>query len=101
MVCKNNLQILKEYSSMQSASALVNSFWQIATRVSDNTFINKIGLNIKDDHTPLNTAGIPSILLIDYHYPSFHTTNDTLDKCSANSLEIITQSVLNYLYSIE
>lgn len=42
---------------------------------------------ILDDHTALEAAGIPSQLLIDFDYPYFHTTKDTLDKCSAESLE--------------
>ncbi len=44
---------------------------------------------IVDDHIPLNVvAGIPTIDLIDFDYPPWHTPADTLDKLSAESLEI-------------
>lgn len=43
---------------------------------------------IVDDHIPLNVvAGIPTIDLIDFDYPHWHTPADTLDKLSAESLE--------------
>lgn len=44
---------------------------------------------IVDDHIPLNVvAGIPTIDLIDFDYPHWHTPADTLDKLSPESLEI-------------
>ncbi len=44
---------------------------------------------IVDDHIPLNVvAGIPTIDLIDFDYAPWHTPADTLDKLSAESLEI-------------
>ena len=49
---------------------------------------------IYDDHTPFVRAGIPAIDLIDFDFPHFHTTRDTLDKVSAASLDIAGESVL-------
>lgn len=44
---------------------------------------------IIDDHIPLNViAGIPTIDLIDFDFPYWHTPGDTLDKISAESLAI-------------
>jgi glutaminyl-peptide cyclotransferase len=44
---------------------------------------------IIDDHIPLNVvAGIPTIDLIDFDFPDWHTPGDTLDKISAESLAI-------------
>lgn len=43
---------------------------------------------IIDDHIPLNvTAGIPTIDLIDFDFPYWHTPGDTLDKVRSESLE--------------
>jgi Zn-dependent M28 family amino/carboxypeptidase len=49
---------------------------------------------ILDDHVPFLNADIPAIVLIDFHYGSapdkndyWHTTNDTIDKISADSME--------------
>ncbi|MFL6514978.1 MAG: M28 family peptidase [Chthoniobacterales bacterium] len=52
---------------------------------------------VLDDHTPLNAAGIPTIDLIDFDYPPWHTADDTMDKVSANSLETVGRVVVCYL----
>lgn len=52
---------------------------------------------ILDDHTPLNAAGIPTIDLIDFDYPPWHTPEDTMDKLSAESLRIVGAVALQYL----
>ena len=55
------------------------------------------GGNILDDHAPLNEAGIPTIDLIDFDYPPWHTLNDTMDKISAESLRIVGAVATHYL----
>lgn len=99
MVCDKDLQIYKENSSVQNAPNLIESFWQTATKIAPNVFVNEIRNEIQDDHTSLNKIGIPSILLIDFEYPYFHTTKDTLDKCSDRSLETIVDVMYEYLIS--
>lgn len=44
---------------------------------------------ILDDHIPFAQRGIPAVDMIDFDYPYWHTTQDTLDKVSAESLEAI------------
>lgn len=99
MVCDKNLQIYKENSSVQNAPNLIESFWQTATKIAPNVFVNEIRYEIQDDHTSLNKIGIPSILLIDFEYPYFHTTKDTLDKCSDRNLETVINVMYEYLIS--
>ena len=53
--------------------------------------------DITDDHTPLNAIGIPTIDLIDFDYPPWHTAEDTLDKISPESLRIVGSVALYYL----
>jgi len=53
--------------------------------------------SILDDHTPLNQAGIPTIDLIDFDYPPWHTPEDTMDKLSAESLKIVGSVAARYL----
>jgi hypothetical protein len=53
--------------------------------------------DITDDHTPLNVIGIPVIDVIDFHYPPWHTADDTMDKLSAQSLQIVGSVTLYYL----
>ena len=52
---------------------------------------------ITDDHTPLNAAGIPTIDLIDFEYPPWHTAGDTMDKISAESLQTVGSITAYYL----
>lgn len=55
---------------------------------------------ITDDHTPLNAVGIPTIDLIDFDFPSWHTPEDTMDKISAESLGIVGSVALRYLAEV-
>jgi len=98
MVCDKNLKIYKEATSAKNAQAQTEAFWNIARKINSNVFQNQVGQEIKDDHTSLNQAGIPSFLVIDYDYPPYATTNDTIDKCSAESLQTVAEAVWNYAY---
>lgn len=50
-----------------------------------------------DDHSPLNAIGVPTIDVIDFDYPWWHTAGDTMDKISAQSLQIVGSVALYYL----
>jgi hypothetical protein len=50
-----------------------------------------------DDHSPLNAIGIPTIDVIDFDFPWWHTAGDTIDKVSAQSLQIVGSVALYYL----
>ena len=53
-----------------------------------------------DDHSPLNAIGIPTIDLIDFDYPWWHTAGDTMDKISAGVSRSLDQShCITYLKS--
>ncbi len=66
-----------------------------ALQVRNNfTYFND---EILDDHTPFNTVGIPTIDLIDFEYPPWHTAGDTMDKLSAESLQKVGAVTLYYL----
>lgn len=53
---------------------------------------------VTDDHIPLNQAGIPTLLLIDFDYPYWHTLEDTPDKCSPESLQAVGDLLVKILY---
>lgn len=53
--------------------------------------------DILDDHVPLNSAGVPTIDLIDFDFPAWHTPADTLDKVSPESLQTVGQATLYML----
>ena len=60
---------------------------------------------IKDDHLPFLRKGVPSADLIDFRFGPgnswWHTREDTLDKCSAESLRILGETVLTALPLLE
>lgn len=53
-----------------------------------------------DDHIPFLQAGVPAVDLIDLSYPHWHQPSDTLDKLSAENLEIVGKVVLASLPEI-
>lgn len=96
MVGDRDLQIPMEQNSMRFAPQLMDLVWSTAEEVRATQFVRIPGENISDDHLPLNDAGIPTIDLIDFQYPHWHTHQDTPDKCSPESLEAV-GSVLSAL----
>jgi len=58
-------------------------------------------LALEDDHLPFLAAGIPSVDIIDFDFPAWHTAGDTLDAVSARSLQIVGDVVLAALPEIE
>jgi hypothetical protein len=53
--------------------------------------------SILDDHYPLNRIRIPTIDLIDFDYPAWHTADDTLERLSPESLQKIGAVTLHNL----
>jgi glutaminyl-peptide cyclotransferase len=100
MVCDRDLKLKREQSSVASASAEVQKFWRAGADVAPKAFDTQMTpYPISDDHTALAAAGIPSLLVIDFEYaPFFNTTQDTPDKCSAESLQAVGRTTLQYLY---
>lgn len=87
MVGDKDLEVPVEPNSYNLAKPLVVKFYQTAKELGfEKTFANKYGSEILDDHLSLNEAGIPTMDLIDFTYPAWHTLGDTPDKCSAESL---------------
>jgi glutaminyl-peptide cyclotransferase len=100
MVCDRDLQLKPEPSSVASALAEVQKYWAAGIKIAPSAFIAKLTTYpISDDHSALAAVGIPSFLVIDFEYePFFNTTEDTIDKCSAQSLEAVGRTTLQYLY---
>ncbi len=87
MIGDKDLSIPKEPYSIQYAGSLVERFYAHAAEMGESkTFPNRVQGYIFDDHLPLNDVGIPTMDLIDFTYPYWHTLQDTMDKCSAESL---------------
>src|SRR5688572_23956925 len=90
MVGDRDLQILQEGYSAQNAPEVVQRVWQTADRLGySRVFVKRVGQSLTDDHVPLQQAGMRAINVIDFDFPYHHTTEDTIDKVSAESLQIV------------
>ena len=100
MVCDRDLHLKPDPSSIESAGPEVKKFWSIGVATAPAAFdARPLPYAMSDDHSALAQAGIPSFLVIDFEYePFYNTTQDTLDKCSAKSLEAVGRTLLQYLY---
>ena len=101
MVCDKNLSIPKELYSKTKAVQLLNRIWEIADAQNATVFKDKDGTYIQDDHIPFLDAGIPVIDLIHYPFPAYwHTSEDTFDKCSSQSLQQVGNVISSLVYEV-
>jgi Zn-dependent M28 family amino/carboxypeptidase len=56
---------------------------------------------VEDDHMPFLQAGVPAVDIIDLDYPPWHTAEDTLDKVSARSMELVGRVLVAALPKID
>jgi Zn-dependent M28 family amino/carboxypeptidase len=84
-----------------STPALTEIVWASARRLGYARHFLDVMMPVEDDHAPFLRAGVPSVLVIDFDYPPWHTAGDTLDKVSAQSLQIVGDVVLDALPGIE
>lgn len=90
MVGDKNLDINVEGNSQAVAPEVVDRVWKTANALGyGDTFIPQVRFTLIDDHVSLQKVGIHAIDVVDFNYPYWHTTQDTLDKVSANSLQIV------------
>jgi glutaminyl-peptide cyclotransferase len=94
MIGDSDLNIYKELSSN---TQLVDQIWGIAEELGYPQFIPEYKYQIIDDHLPFLEAGIPAVDIIDFEYPYWHTTQDTIDKVSPESLDVVGEVLLAWL----
>jgi glutaminyl-peptide cyclotransferase len=89
---------LNIYMERNSDPELTQSVWAKAAELGySDQFITEPRHAMLDDHTPFIERGIPSVLLIDFDYPYWHTLEDTPDKISAQSLQAVGDTVTAWL----
>lgn len=87
MIGDARLTIPIEPRSARVARETVDSLWSVARRLGVREFVVAMGPEVNDDHVPLNEiAQIPTIDLIDFDYPYWHTEQDVPENCSPLSL---------------
>jgi glutaminyl-peptide cyclotransferase len=101
MVADLDQQFLHESQSVQGAPEVVARVWQTAADLGyAKHFLTQSAGSIDDDHVPLLRKGLRVIDVIDLRYGPLnasgnavpnhhHTTNDTIDKVSAASLQVV------------
>lgn len=82
----------------KSTPKLRREIWeQAATLGYGEVFVIEERYSILDDHVPFLEAGIPAVNIIDIEYPYWHTTSDTADKVSADSLQVVGETLQTWL----
>jgi len=95
MIGDSDLHIYREQGS---DAVLTDQIWQAASDLGySDSFVNEQKYAILDDHLPFIEAGIPAVDIIDFDYPWWHTTADTADKVSPQSLEIVGRTITHWL----
>ena len=99
MVADKDPEFKKEYFSYIQSQKELDEIWSLANQLGYKEFNNSLTGAIYDDHRAFYIAtGIPSINIIDFDYPYWHTLDDTVDKCSANTLSIVGNVMCEYIY---
>lgn len=81
----------------ESPSAMARDLFAAAEALKLRNYFSYLDRGLIDDHAPLNAIGIPTIDIIDFDYPWWHTADDTMDKLSSQSLQIVGSVALYYL----
>jgi Zn-dependent M28 family amino/carboxypeptidase len=102
MIGDAQLNIPRESNSTPWLSDLV---WGVARRLGYGRYFVNSEQSIGDDHQPFLEAGVAAVDLIDFDYGPgnsyWHTAQDTLDHCSAASLNIVGRVVAAALDELE
>jgi len=98
MIGDKELDLPIEQLSFRAAPDLTRKVWQTANDLGLRAFHPQLGPAVMDDHVSLIEAGVPCIDIIDFDYPYWHTTEDTPDKCSAESLATVGKLILALIY---
>jgi len=90
------------YYERNSDPALSQALWGIAGQLGyAERIIPEYRHAMLDDHIPFVQIGVPAVDMIDFDYAYWHTTQDTPDKVSAESLEAIGRTLEVWLESRE
>ena len=90
MIGHRNLRLHQEAFSHAAAPEVNHLVWDAGIRLGGtDVFVPSVRYQIQDDHVPLIAKGFRIIDVIDLDFPWHHTPYDTIDKVSAQSLEIV------------
>lgn len=101
----------KEGYSLQYAPGVVETIWSAASQLGLSSFEGVVGDNVQDDHLPLNRiARIPTVDIIDADLVGnkssdptrryWHTSDDTIDKISSETLHQVGRLLSYMVYRV-
>lgn len=94
-----NLRLMRESNS---TPWLTDLLWTTAGHLGyGSVFVHDTQSGSGDDHMPFIRRGVAGCDLIDFSYPYWHTTQDTLDKVDPWSLAIVGHVLLESLPGLE
>ncbi|HKV76373.1 MAG TPA: M28 family peptidase [Gemmatimonadales bacterium] len=92
MIAGKNLQLYQEGNSLLGAPEVVELVWTAAKEAGHgDVFVASPKYTLIDDHVSLQKVGIRAIDVVHFapDYPYWHTPDDTIDKLSSESLQIV------------
>jgi len=102
MIGDKNLDLSNDSNSSESLRAQIR---KIAERLGYNGSLRAEEGAIEDDHKPFGDSGVNVIDIIDLDYGPqgayWHTAQDTMDKLSARSLQIVGDLVIQLVQGLE
>ena len=98
MIADKNPIFKIEKFSYQFAKELINEIWTLANNLGYKEFVWQLSQYIYDDHVYYyNGTSVPSIDIIDFDYPYWHTIDDTIENCSSQGLFIVGNVLLQFI----
>jgi Zn-dependent M28 family amino/carboxypeptidase len=102
MVGDKNLNIAPDLNSSQSLRDLI---WQTAQSLGYGKYFLSEGGAIDDDHMPFIASGANAVDIIDLDYGPqnsyWHTAQDTMDKLSAHSFQVVGDVIVQVLAKLQ
>lgn len=110
LVGDKEARFYKEENSVAVAEDITTLFWDAAAKAGAKTFVNEKKYGIYDDHTPLNSAGLKTIDIIDAELVGadaslgrrayWHTLHDTMENIGLETITDVGKTVTTFLYAL-
>ena len=98
MIGDADLDILPDGNSSQP---LVKLIWTTAESIGYGKYFATQPFSTEDDHIPFVRMGVNAADVIDLDYRPWHTPNDTMDKLSAHSFQVVGDVMAAVLKKLE
>lgn len=76
---------------------LADGLFEAARDAGTTAYFGRRSTPVLDDHEPFGIEGVPAIDLIDLDFGPWHTSGDTMEQVSAQSLETVGRTALLFL----